>query len=103
MCKRDGIGIEVYKNDKLVVEIFRDDTELSRKVTIYEKEIELDFLEKCIESFRENNKSWQSMIHYCKEKGLNLYKTTTEWQTFIVDMHWLEKSTLKDLKPILII
>lgn len=54
VCKRDGIGIEVYKNDKLVVEIFRDDTELSRKVTIYEKEIELDFLEKCIESFREN-------------------------------------------------
>lgn len=54
VCKRDGIGIEVYKNDKLVEEIFRDDTELSRKVTIYEKEIELDFLEKCIESFREN-------------------------------------------------
>ena len=24
--ERDGIGVEIYRNDKLVIEIFRDDT-----------------------------------------------------------------------------
>ncbi|MNR21139.1 hypothetical protein D3C85_1380220 [compost metagenome] len=49
---RDGIGVEIYRNDELVVEIFRDDTKLTRMVTIYKQEIGLDFLEECIEIFK---------------------------------------------------
>ena len=26
VATRDGIGVEIYRNDKLVVEIFRDDS-----------------------------------------------------------------------------
>jgi hypothetical protein len=32
--KRDGIGIEVYIDNKLIVEIFRDDTNLTRTITM---------------------------------------------------------------------
>ncbi len=49
---RDGIGIEIYRNDKLVLEIFRDDTERTRTVTIYDKEIALELLEEGIEVFK---------------------------------------------------
>ncbi len=49
---RDGIGVEIYRNDELVIEIFRDDTELTRTVTIYKQEIGLDLLEECIEIFK---------------------------------------------------
>lgn len=49
---RDGIGVEIYRNDELVVEIFRDDTQLTRTVTIYKKEISLDLLEDCIRIFK---------------------------------------------------
>lgn len=31
--QRDGIGIEVYANEKLILEIFRDDTEKSKTIT----------------------------------------------------------------------
>ena len=49
---RDGIGVEIYRNDELVVEIFRDDTQLTRTVTIFKQEIALDLLEECVEIFK---------------------------------------------------
>lgn len=49
---RDGIGVEIYRNDELVIEIFRDDTDKTRTVTIYKKEISLEFLEECIQTFK---------------------------------------------------
>ncbi|NBB32083.1 hypothetical protein [Cellulophaga sp. BC115SP] len=49
---RDGIGVEIYRNDELVVEIFRDDTQLTRTVTIFKQEIGLELLEECIEIFK---------------------------------------------------
>jgi len=50
--QRDGIGIEVYHNDELVVEIFRDDTEKSRAVSIFKESVSLEFLEECIQKFK---------------------------------------------------
>ena len=50
--KRDGIGIEVYNDEELILEIFRDDTEMTRTVTLYRKDIQLDFLDECIRSFK---------------------------------------------------
>lgn len=50
--ERDGIGIEVYRNNKLVVEIFRDDTDKTRTITIYKKDLSLELMEECISTFK---------------------------------------------------
>ncbi len=49
---RDGIGVEIYRNNELVVEISRDDTQLTRTLTIFKQEIGLELLEECIEIFK---------------------------------------------------
>lgn len=50
--QRDGIGVEIYRNDELVVEIFRDDTKCTRTVTIFRKDISLELLEESIAIFK---------------------------------------------------
>jgi hypothetical protein len=49
---RDGIGIELYQNDELILEIFRDDTKKSREVTMYKKDVPLSFVEDAISNFK---------------------------------------------------
>jgi len=49
---RDGIGVEIYRDNELVVEILRDDTKCTRTVTIFKKDIGLELLEECIEIFK---------------------------------------------------
>jgi hypothetical protein len=53
--ERDGIGIEVYRNDKLVVEIFRDDTNKTRTITVFKENISLELMEECISTFKKVN------------------------------------------------
>ena len=50
--ERDGIGVEIYREDKLIIEIFRDDTKRTRTVTLFQQEISLDFLEESILTFK---------------------------------------------------
>ncbi|TWR24339.1 hypothetical protein FPZ42_17855 [Mucilaginibacter achroorhodeus] len=50
---RDGIGIEVYEDNKLILEIFRDDTDKSRVITLWNKEISLADMEYYINVFKE--------------------------------------------------
>ena len=50
--ERDGIGVEIYKSEKLLIEIFRDDTDKNFTVTCYEKDLPLEFVEKAIEYFK---------------------------------------------------
>jgi hypothetical protein len=50
--QRDGIGIEVYRNNEMIVEIFRDDTEKTRKITVYKENISLELMEESIETFK---------------------------------------------------
>lgn len=50
--KRDGIGIEIYRNDECVVEIFRDDTKKTRTITVFKNEVSLELMEECIELFK---------------------------------------------------
>ena len=50
--ERDGMGIEIYRDNQLVIEIFRDDTKLTRTVAVFNKEIRLDLLEESIAIFR---------------------------------------------------
>lgn len=49
---RDGIGVEIYRNDKLVIELFRDDTKRIRTVTLFQHDISLDLLEESIQIFK---------------------------------------------------
>jgi len=51
--KRDGIGIEYYRNDELLVEVFRDDTKKTREITLYKQDVPLDLVEKAIEVFKD--------------------------------------------------
>lgn len=49
---RDGIGVEIYRDDKIIMEIFRDDTKRTRTVTLFQADISLDLLEKSIQTFK---------------------------------------------------
>lgn len=49
---RDGIGVEVYLNDELILEIFRDDTKKKREITLYQKDLDLELIEESIEKFK---------------------------------------------------
>ena len=50
--ERDGIGIEVYKDDKLLVEIFRDDTKQLRQISLHKRGLELHLIEASIAAFK---------------------------------------------------
>lgn len=50
--QRDGIGIEVYRNNEMVLEIFRDDTDKTRTVTFYKKDVPLELMQESIETFK---------------------------------------------------
>lgn len=52
VSERDGIGVEIYRDDKLVIDIFRDDTKRTRTVTLYQQDISLDLLEESIQTFK---------------------------------------------------
>lgn len=52
VCKRDGIGVEIYRDDKLVIEIFRDDTKRTRTVTVFQQDISLELIEESIQIFK---------------------------------------------------
>ena len=41
---RDGIGIEVYRENELILEIFRDDSKRTRTITTYKKEISVELM-----------------------------------------------------------
>ncbi|MCK0160505.1 hypothetical protein [Allomuricauda sp. F6463D] len=50
--ERDGIGVEIYRNDELIAEIFRDDTEKTRTIRIFKENIPLELMEECIQTFK---------------------------------------------------
>ncbi|WP_417445313.1 hypothetical protein [Joostella sp.] len=50
--ERDGIGVEIYRNDELIAEIFRDDTDKTRTIRVFKEKISLESMEECIEIFK---------------------------------------------------
>ena len=52
--ERDGIGIELWKGDELILEIFRDDEKKTKTVTLFKKSVSLDLMEKSLEFFSKN-------------------------------------------------
>lgn len=51
VSERDGIGIEVYVDEELVLEIFRDDAREAKTVSLYKDNFPLDRLEHYISVF----------------------------------------------------
>ena len=53
---RDGIGVYLYKNNKLKIEVFRDDNKQSRIIRIFEKgnfiDIPLELMDEIITAFK---------------------------------------------------
>ena len=58
VSNRDGVGIEVYLDNELILEIFRDDSKRKREVTLYKKDLDLDVIERSIEKFK-NEIQWE--------------------------------------------
>ena len=50
---RDGIGVEIYQGDELLIEIFRDDTERTREITMYRDAFSLEEMEGFIQIFKD--------------------------------------------------
>ncbi|MFD1015709.1 hypothetical protein [Winogradskyella rapida] len=50
--ERDGIGVEIYQNNKLIAEIFRDDTDKTRTIRVFKENISLELMEECIKTFK---------------------------------------------------
>ena len=64
VSQRDGVGIEIHKDDKILIEIFRDDTDKNYTVSCFEIDLPLEFVEKAIELFRKEIS--QEFIDYGK-------------------------------------
>ena len=52
VSSRDGIGVETYRDNELVVEIFRDDSKKTRSVTVFKEGISLETIEESIRIFK---------------------------------------------------
>ena len=52
VSNRDGIGVEIYSDGIMVMEVFRDDTKRTREVTLYRKELDLELVEQAIGLFK---------------------------------------------------
>jgi hypothetical protein len=50
---RDGIGLETYIDDDLVMEIFRDDSERRTYMKLFSGSVDLDVIEASVEKFKE--------------------------------------------------
>ena len=48
---RDGIGVEIYSGEEMVLEVFRDDTK-KNEVTLYQRDLDLELVEQAIALFR---------------------------------------------------
>lgn len=49
---RDGIGVEIYRGNELIIELFRDDIEKTRTITVFKESISLELMEESIDIFK---------------------------------------------------
>ena len=47
------MGVEIYRGDALLIDIFRDDTKKTREITTYTESIALDEMEGFIQIFKQ--------------------------------------------------
>lgn len=54
----DGIGIEVWERDELIILVFRDDSKKTRTVNTFNQNVSLELIEKIIKIFK-NKIPWE--------------------------------------------
>ena len=52
VSERDGIGIEIWKNNVLLLDIFREDTTKKFTISLFERDLPLELIEKSIIYFK---------------------------------------------------
>lgn len=52
VSSRDGIGVEIYSGDEMLLEVFRDDSKKRNEITLYHRDLDLDLVEQAIALFR---------------------------------------------------
>ncbi|MEP2448049.1 hypothetical protein A8B79_14320 [Balneola sp. EhC07] len=52
ISERDGMGIEVWSKEKILIEIFRDDENADFTITLFEEALPLKLVEESIEYFK---------------------------------------------------
>lgn len=58
VSQRDGIGVELYVDDVLQLEVFRDDSTRRRYITHFTDTVDLELVELCIQKFKDE-KLWE--------------------------------------------
>jgi hypothetical protein len=48
----EGIGLEVWKNNELIIEIIRNDKKKIRTITLYKKDLPLSLVEESMQAFK---------------------------------------------------
>lgn len=52
ISEKDGMGIEVWSKEKILIEIFRDDENADFNITLFEESLPLKLVEESIEYFK---------------------------------------------------
>lgn len=52
ISEKDGMGIEVWSKEKILIEIFRDDENADFTITLFEEALPLKLIEESIEYFK---------------------------------------------------
>ncbi|MGO4919496.1 hypothetical protein [Maribacter spongiicola] len=60
--QRDGIGIEVYRNNELITEIFRSDSKKTRTIRTFKENVSLELMEESITKFKKEI-PWEYISH----------------------------------------
>lgn len=51
--KRDGIGIEIWEDGEMLMDIFRDDTRKTRQLSTFSNDIDIELIEAALAKFKE--------------------------------------------------
>ncbi len=49
---RDGIGIEIYEDGEIIIDIFRDDTKKTKEITLFREQISVEIIEEALQLFK---------------------------------------------------
>ena len=52
VATRDGIGVEIYEDGQLIIDIFRDDTKKTKEVTLFKEQISVEIVEEALQIFK---------------------------------------------------
>ena len=48
-----GIGVEIYEYDDLILDIFRDDTDKTKQITVFKNPVSVELMKEALQVFEE--------------------------------------------------